>query len=437
MKKFMKWIDIYGTIYNFTIHEKSKHDTVIGGISTIITGALIILCFISLGKDLFLRINPKYFYQKYSAKNYPIINLSNDELFFAVRMEDVNGSFVNHSDYFNITLNSYQGSGPITLPVKNCSELKNTKKRFEGFNNKVLEGLICFDLTNVSIGGYWDINLTYYLNIKLTPKSNYNDSFMILDKYLDGLYFRFLSSYYYTDLEDFINPLKIDVKDLYILVDKTIGKVINYQLMQGIIKTDYAILLSNPTNYSLLGFEQCWADSYVIGNYPKNIQYLSFEIYLTKHIEIFQLTYMKIQDVFASLGGIINFLMIFIGIFTEYLSATEKYLSLINEVFDFSSFKDENNIHNLLLEKDKIKHEKNEINKNLRRNALPLNNFENSEINKNLRKTPIHVNNIENTEFKQLNVPVLEVDKYLSQFILVGNENIRNIPIKELGIYHF
>ena len=230
--------------------------------------------------------------------------------------------------------------------------------------------------------------------------------------------------------------MKIDVKDLYILVDKTIGKVINYQLMQGIIKTDYSILLSNPTNYSLLGFEQCWADSYVIGNYPKNIQYLSFEIYLTKHIEIFQLTYMKIQDVFASLGGIINFLMIFIGIFTEYLSATEKYLSLINEVFDFSSFKDENNIHNLLLEKDKIKHEKNEINKNLRRNALPLNNFENSEINKNLRKTPIPVNNIENTEFKQLNVPVLEVDKYLSQFILVGNENIRNITIKQEGIYH-
>ena len=104
MVRFLELIDTYGTPHHFTIFGHKVHKTFIGGIFTVITLLLYILCFFSFGADFYLRRNPKYCYQKFTNPNYNLVNISNQNLFFVSRIEDDNGNYFNSTSFFNITV---------------------------------------------------------------------------------------------------------------------------------------------------------------------------------------------------------------------------------------------------------------------------------------------------------------------------------------------
>ena len=380
MVRFLELIDIYGTPLNFTILGNSFHKTVIGGVFTLITILFLVVCFINSGKDFYLRENPNFIYQKFTNSKYSKVNFSNENMFFAARIEDNDGNGIDLSSYFNISLiytqreESYYKT--TTLPLMNCMNYDYQKLRFQdGFDQRISMGLNCFDLSNVTLGGNWEIDYTYYLTLSLTPCMNSttiicNDPTLIFDKYSTGLFLNIYSNYYYTDLQDFINPLKISFKNFDTKIDPEISKIFSYYMMEASIKTDLGILFNNPKNYSVYGFDNIVSDYHINNKDQKFILYFMYNIYLGKQMESFQVTYVKLQDIFATLGGIMKLTLIFFGISSDYLSENEKSLSIINQIFDFSSFSDEAKIDNIIEAKEKKNEERVEVKKKIRRNIL-------------------------------------------------------------------
>jgi len=76
-----------------------------------------------------------------------------------------------------------------------------------------------------------------------------------------------------------------------------------------------------------------------------------FEIYLGKNVESFNITYIKLQEIIANIGGFLSlttfFLTIIANLFNEHYMMNE----VINHLFDFSDLTDLNKVDDLLNKK--------------------------------------------------------------------------------------
>ena len=179
--KVLEAIDIYGVPFNFTINNKLQHTTYIGGLLTIITIICLLESVVYFGQDFYLRQNPLFFNSRTQLQNYPIYDLTSDNFMFGFRIEDNNRNLWNESHYFSfkVTYNNY-----TTIAHPNGTYTPNgliTNLNFSLCNKDLLINLgfdvfldsknfYCVDFNNsspISIGGYWDSNITKYIDVQL------------------------------------------------------------------------------------------------------------------------------------------------------------------------------------------------------------------------------------------------------------------------------
>ena len=102
--KFLRDIDILGVKFHFYSGKTLKKSTAFGGILTILLGVFSMLLFIIFGHNFFYRKNPSVTMSVENDLKYEFIDLKKENIFFAFRIEDYDGNFINVTNilYFKI-----------------------------------------------------------------------------------------------------------------------------------------------------------------------------------------------------------------------------------------------------------------------------------------------------------------------------------------------
>ncbi len=133
MNQLITNLDMYGTIFEFTIFKKSKFKTFTGGIFTLMSLTTILVFVYLFGKDFFLRENPSVLFHEMHPDNYPPpVNLNKENFTIAWRLSDDDGEPVNFTNLFYpiIEYRNYETNSSGTLLSKYL-KLENTKCSYD------------------------------------------------------------------------------------------------------------------------------------------------------------------------------------------------------------------------------------------------------------------------------------------------------------------
>ena len=399
---FLKKIDLYGIPYSFTVFNELLYKTATGGTMTILTILLNAFCFYYFGKDFYNRQNPAFVSQASQSENYQKFNISRDDLLMAIRVEDADSNPFNITGIFQIEAyyKGYEVKNNTSILIFknsmdkiNCAEINSTNLRLN--TKKDLSKMDCLKFNNTVLGGYWDGDFTYYLQITLKPcinSTSNNNSCMPFDQAISiinsgGLSFNVYTNKHYTKLDDYENPLKITLYNAYGDLSTITGKILRIFYKTASIKTDLGIVTDMSKNYTVYGLDNIIADTFSINppfqNSTNETIVASFEIFILNNNQIYEVTYIKIQQIFAYIGGFISFISLFLNFFTEIINEHYRTLHIVNKLFDFKELKNQDKLNSLIKEHaSEHSGETSQVDKKFKPNiGIPNKNFVDKDLN--------------------------------------------------------
>ncbi len=365
----MKKIDVYGSPYNFTIFSQPTYKTVIGGIFTIFTFLLYIFCFFQFGSDFWKRQNPKFLNQKISLPFYPKYTINRNDLMIGFRVEDNDGNFLDVSRLLNISITYYQYElvdetlipTISSLNLIDCSLIDRSSMKM--FTKRDISNILCLDFQNTTLGGFWDgefinyIMVNFYACVNSTENNNTCLDYSEAHNYFSNGYpsFNFYTGSYFTDLEDYDNPLKMKLFNQYNYVDPDKGKNLRLFYKVANMTTDLGMITSIPKKYSIFGLDYIVTDTIPINppliNASSDTKLCSFEIYLLNNIETFNVAYIKLQEILATIGGLLSTISMVFTFFIGFINEHYRNIEIINHLFDFSEIREEEKIEKVIEER--------------------------------------------------------------------------------------
>ena len=107
-------------------------------------------------------------------------------------------------------------------------------------------------------------------------------------------------------------------------------------------------------NYTVYGLDYVIADVFPPSPPYRNATdatiVASFEIFILNNIQTYQVTYIKIQQIFAYIGGFISFISFFLDFLTGMINEHYRTLQIINKLFDFNELNNEEKLNSLIKE---------------------------------------------------------------------------------------
>ena len=144
----------------------------------------------------------------------------------------------------------------------------------------------------------------------------------------------------YFDPGNYTNPLQINYKVYYELLSANLFKKKRYFFSQVELQQDRGLI-----------FESNYKSNLITLDYTENeIDYKSYDdlkdpyqstgvygitIYLGKDHNKYNLSYMKIQDIAAQVGGLLKILMVFFSIINYHANLFKRDLDVLNNIFEF------------------------------------------------------------------------------------------------------
>jgi hypothetical protein len=433
--KILNKVDSFGVNYNFQINTKDKFQTSLGALFTIFLYLVICILFIQFGADVYKRTKPKVSLNT-DIGEYKEIQLSNKNFTYAYRIEDQNGlQMIDDSKFhqrviyhhFKIINGSWKNIFDKYLPRKKCSEISNYKEKEEYFNIS-LESWNCIDFDNITLGGNWDGNFNYGLEVNTrqcqngtsvicSPQEEINKLFSPEDQG-NRIFYSELSMEVYPSMDDYNAPLKTHLVNNYELLNIGLNKrnVKTYKTTQ--IINDVGWFFPEYLNQDLIISTDTSMNDFTFKNPEKSSQLYDQFIYLGRKLDTYNRSYYKIQEAVAAVGGFSRIIYIVLNFMFYYAAQTYRYLFLLS---------------NLFYESEETK----KCNTNFRSVSNNLNNshlFNNSDMNNlnlfknefNKEKFLINPNNIQTKNKLVINNEV-EVKADYSNLVNIKSENKNDI----------
>ena len=322
----MKNINIFGTDVNFN-HDGSRHyKTTIGVFFTFFfLGFTPVLLFL-LGKDFYMRTNPKYRYTE-QRNVYENVDLNNFVFDFMFRIEDVDGNlFADYAKFIDVKARYslfskidgvFQDSGSRSISIHLCNETNIQSEKFvQGFN---ISNYFCFDKSTIKLGGYWDSTFVNYVNIQVSRCDSKNDQ-NCYNSTAQNEFFK--NNYIYislytqdavVDIDKYESSIDFSPKNLFFSIDKSLQKSYSLFFKQTKLVTDFGWMLTNIIKNEGLGFDFLSVDI----NKSENGAISNIYLYMGKRKEDYVREFVKIQNVIAETGGLLNFFLILFGSLTN------------------------------------------------------------------------------------------------------------------------
>ena len=340
------YLDLFGTKPRFLIDGYKSQRSYIGAFISIICCSCVFMFFI-------------YFFEKilsHSKPNMVVSNLIddlpdkyyfNDDFVFAISLQFPNyTNYVNERIYFLklydveyhfLEDNSYTFKEK-EIPISLCSNY-NIKVLPEYFGGLNLKQLYCANFSGYYLEGEYGQKKWRTLNFKFSKCrnfSNYNNCLNQeeIDKYLQSGYVDIFMTDKMIVPKDFKNPTKIYGKNIF---DSINGKeYMDYwiYLKRLEVQTDEGIIFDQIVKTSVLSFEKTSTMKYSL----LDETFLQVILRISINKEIYDRTYMKLQEALANVGGMVKIIFT-IGEILNYLTKIILYRNYILQFFNMDYFK--------------------------------------------------------------------------------------------------
>jgi hypothetical protein len=356
MLNYMKFIDMFGTSFQFTIFKKEKFRTIVGAILTVISFVIILVFSFFFGSDFYYKLNPKVLTEIIQPEIYPpSFELSPENLVLAWRITDSSDLLINYTGiiypvitYYNFHLNSTEQDKDRVevLSIQKCSDLNVKMKEFV-FPK---DDWYCLDWSsgNYSLGGYWDANSIDYFELVLYycpegqpfgPENNCTD-LKTMQKLVanNNLFFSLLSPNYFFLPSDIQDPLKTSFSNYYFAVSLTMQKTDRIFFQEVELDDDQGWILKIKElkkRYSMnkltTDFSYFDINNFGLPDVPSDFYHLNF--YFLKQKITIRRSFMKAQDFAAIMGGFIKTVTLIAMTISNFFNFFEREEKIYNEFF--------------------------------------------------------------------------------------------------------
>jgi hypothetical protein len=283
MSKYIEKLDLFGNTFSFTIFQKEKFKTSIGGILSLMVVIIALVFSFLFGQDFFLRSNPKITSQRVIPHNDDLIQITSEKMAMAWRIEDVYGQPVNYTgvifpriDWIVFSKASDNQLVLINLVTMNLTRCNSQNSNFPQLEKQInLSNYMCLDWesigTNFTFGGYWDSSFVHFFQISFSYCPN-------ADAYGEGRgcssveklqerfksygiwYFSLFYPQYVFDPNDTEYPLKIVFKNYSYRFDLNLQKADRWKFKQVILDDDQGWILPSKKNTTILSYDRIESD---------------------------------------------------------------------------------------------------------------------------------------------------------------------------------
>ena len=368
VNNFFEKVDFLGSKFHFYNGISLKKQTTIGGILTIILIIISIYLIYIFGANLITKSNPNITISIQNDSKYEYIDLKQENITFAFRIEDYNGNFINASNILYLKIYYY-----TSIPSEDGKYRSKSYEEYLGYhicndsdiiNENLTKNygiLYCPEIGGKKFGGYWDNPYIYFFEFQIffcKNGSNYSinntcTSMETLRNFFNQDNPRIFSVYYPVvefDPLSYNKPLKIHYKNYYYYLNHQTQKSDDFYLKKTILNDDKGLLLSKYKNISFWGIEQ------IISTYSfysekdlttegSSSRIYTLKLYNTVENNYYTRHYTKIQNVIAIVGSLFNLLLNFFFLITHFIGESLRKLDILNTFFQFEEHKDNYSIN--------------------------------------------------------------------------------------------
>ena len=408
----LKYLDCFGTKFNFYTERNRKLYTPLGGILSLLSFFSGIMIFIHINFDNFSH-NIPISTTSTGTESYKNIKFNEEKIWIPWRIRDYNSKSINHSGIFYPIIYYYKGirnyskeEFKLTYNVINytlCNETSMMNNSDLYLIDIELDQLYCIDMGDLDMGGNWIINFINYVEFDLYICKNgidYNEnnenctSFeKIIEFANNDNSFEFEIYYpvvHYQPMNK-STPIFVRYYNYFYHLSRFSNKIDRLYLQKYILMDDKGWIFKSEKNYTYWGYLTINGDSYTYGdtkdlmNEGSSSRLYSFNIYLTSDVVYYNRSYKKLFLIVADGLPIVNIVFIIFRLIAKIFkisSGNKKLTELLFENLQESPIiKNNEKFHVLKINKRKsekklILHKKNyndnsHINKNYINKIIP------------------------------------------------------------------
>ena len=375
---FFEKIDLLGSKFHFYYGVSLQKRTPLGGILTLLIGGITITFLFIFGKDLFLKRNPNITISTQNDSKYEYIDLKQENITFAFRIENNRGKYENLSNILYTKILYYTSEpdeeGKYNSNIKeeyiNYHICNDNDFKYENLT-KYYGTLYCADLGEKKIGGHFDNPYIYYFeyqiyfckNGSLYSMNNNCTSMDTLNNIFNQdnpIYFSFFYPTVEFDPLSYNFPLRIHYKKYYYNLNHRSQRSDHFYLKKTILDDDKGLLFNEIKNYFLWGIDKMTASYKFYSEKDLTTEGSSSKIYTltiynTVETNYYTRHYTKFQNVIAIVGTLFNLILNICVILTHSIGESLRKLEILNDFFEFKdknenySFFHRNHTHTNLL----------------------------------------------------------------------------------------
>ena len=336
--EILKYLDFFGTKFNFYTEKSRKLYTPLGGILTMLSIIFGIIIFIFVNLDYFEHNIPNSTTST-MEDNYRKIKFKDEKIWIPWRISDFWGKTINHSDFFYPIIYYYKGikndstkSIELSYDIINyklCNETSMINNSDNFIIDIELDQLYCIDMEELDMGGSWDYDYINYITFDLYTCKNgidydqNNPNCTSYKKIEDAIkdYNCFEFDMYYPVVHyqptNKSSPISIKYNNYYYHLSRFSNKIDRIYLQQNILNDDNGWIIKKKKSLSYWGCILMMGDSYSTRDEKdfmiegSTSRLYSFNIYLNSDIIYYNRSYKKLLLVIADGLPIVNIVFIF------------------------------------------------------------------------------------------------------------------------------
>ena len=354
MKSFLKYLDYYSLNVNLSYKGKEKYSTLIGGCLTLFCITFVMLNAWLIGNDIFKKENPSIIGSDEDlGYNYPNYTINYENFFIGYSVSDAENNPFHDETILKVVpihyTNNYDSNGTLTykkteLSKTSCSDYFLDVNLTFPLSPSIMKPLNCIKDLNHSIGGFWTVDYMNYIYLEVYTCNNKTikigdkpcKSKEIIGTTLSKLYFNIFYQSVLVNSKNHSHPMKTIILEDWHVMQPNLYKGFEYYFENYMVYTDDGIIFNSELKKSeKLGFQKLKQDYKIIEDEENNGLILMFDFYISNQNKIYLRTYIKLQNIFANLGGIIQVIIIVTRFFYIFYVKKKFNIKIMNKLFDF------------------------------------------------------------------------------------------------------
>ena len=326
ISRIFKYLDCFGTNFNFYIERNRKLYTPFGGILTILSIIFGIIIFFHINIDDFMHENPNSTTSTV-RESFRNIKFGKEKIWIPWRLRDYNSKTVNHTGILYPIIYYYKGLRNdirnglnlthTTINYRLCNETSMMNNSDSFIIDIELDQLFCIDMEDLDMGGFWDNNFINYVEFDLYAckdgidydENNINCTSYekLIEAANEDNSFEFEIFYpvvHYQPMNK-NTPMFVRYSNNFYHLSRFSNKIDRIFLQQYILRDDKGLIFKSEKSYSLWGYISLSGDSYSTGdkkdlmNEGSSSRLYSFNIYLKSDVVYYNRSYKKLFLIIA------------------------------------------------------------------------------------------------------------------------------------------